>query len=466
MTDTAAAPGWRRALLAIAIVALAALQLHAFGPGSVTPDTVVQWGQALSGHYDDWHPPATAWLWRQLMPLGRGTWPVLALQAALYWGGVLLLARALDRRGRGWTAAAVVGIAALPIPFGQGGAILKDPLLTALCLMAVALAFAAGPGRHGLVARVAAMTLLVFAAATRFNAVFACLPLLILLLPRRWTATLPRTVGTTGLTMVVLVAGNRLIDETLLHPHHSQPLVSLVNFDLAGIAAHGGPSGYPGLDRAAAQAMAARCYRPAMFNQPNDPDCNAVEDAMFAAVGQRGDSLASVWLDTIAADPLAYARHRLAHLNRNWRWAVATVPGDAVYAMSAPNPWGLGFAWNATTRAVLAGARVMADTPLGRPATWLAVALGLLCVAPALPSRRIVTALAASALLYGGAYAVVSVAADLRYNVWTMMAAMLALALAAGEWRTARVARWRTAIAVLLPLGAIGVEFATFSWGR
>ena len=208
-------------LLPTAIVALAALQLHAFAPGSVTPDTVVQWGQALSGHYDDWHPPATAWLWRQLMPLGPGTWPVFALQVVLYWGGILLLAETLRRRGRGGAALAVVAIAALPIQFGQGGAILKDPLLTALCLAATGLAFAGG-----VAARAAAAALLLFAAATRFNAVFACLPLFVLLFPAHWTATLPRVIGTAMLAGVVLVAGNRLIDETALRPAHSHPMAS------------------------------------------------------------------------------------------------------------------------------------------------------------------------------------------------------------------------------------------------
>ena len=465
MSGPAAAPDRRRVLLPAAVVALAALQLHAFGPGSVTPDTVVQWGQALSGRWDDWHPPATAWLWRQLMPFGPGTWPVLVAHALVYWGGVAVLAETLRRRGRGWAAAAVVGIAALPIPFGQGGAILKDPLLTALCLMATALAVAGERARVGPAMRGVAAALLIFAAATRFNAVFACVPLLVLLAPARWTATLPRLAVATVVAALILVGGNRLIDEALLRPHHSQPIVSLINFDLAGIAAQGGHSGYPGLDDAAAQAMAARCVTPSMFNQPNYPDCNAVEDALFADAKAMPGGITRLWLRTIAASPVAYARHRLAHLNRNWRWAVATVPGDAVYAMSAPNPWGLGFKWNGATRGVLAAAKGMAESPLGRPATWIAVALGLLLVAPAIRSRRVVTALACSALLYGGAYFVVSVAADMRYNVWTMVAAMLALAFAAGEWRKAHVARWRTVVALLLPLVAVAVEVATFSGG-
>ena len=123
----------------------------------------------------------------------------------------------------------------------------------------------------------------------------------------------------------------------------------------------------------------------------------------------------------------------MAHVNRNWRLMVPGVPDDAMYLMSQPNDFGLRFVPSKLTRAVHRAALLMAWSPLGRPATWLAVALGLLVAAPRLASRRAVTALAASSLCYGGAYAVVSVSTDLRYNVWTMLAAMLGLAIAVAE---------------------------------
>jgi hypothetical protein len=75
----------------------------------------------------------------------------------------------------------------------------------------------------------------------------------------------------------------------------------------------------------------------------------------------------------------------------------------------------------------------MALSPLGRPATWLAVALGLLFLAPRLPHGRFVAAVSLSALCYGGGYALVSVAPDMRYNLWTMLAAMLALIVALAD---------------------------------
>ena len=70
----------------------AAIQAWAYWPGLMTWDAVRQYGQAIDGDFDDWHPPAMEWLWRQLLPLHSGPQPMLLLQLALYWGGFALLA--------------------------------------------------------------------------------------------------------------------------------------------------------------------------------------------------------------------------------------------------------------------------------------------------------------------------------------------------------------------------------------
>ena len=81
-----------RAILASTCVLFALVQIAAFRWGVITPDSVVQYGQALSGQYDDWHPPITAWLWRQLLRFGTGGAPFLLLDVALYWGAIGLIA--------------------------------------------------------------------------------------------------------------------------------------------------------------------------------------------------------------------------------------------------------------------------------------------------------------------------------------------------------------------------------------
>lgn len=413
------------------IAPLAAFQLFAFHWGVVMPDTLFQWGQAVTGRYDDWHPPATTWLWRQLMTLGPGTAPILLFQLALYWSGAWLIADALRRRGSMWAMAATLGIAALPIPLGQICAILKDPLLAACCLAALGLALAFPDRRSALGA---ALLLLVFASATRFNAAFATAPLLCLWLPERWTGRPAGLIAAMAAAAILLGGAGWLIDSVALRPHRSQPIFSLVNFDLAGIVAHGGAGVYPGMDPAAEAALVARCYDPGQFNPGYRADCDAAEQALRDHATVTGQGAPLIWAGAVARFPIAYAGHRLAHLNRNARFLVAGIPDDAVYIMATPtNRYGLSFHEGPAAAMIYRAAGWLAWSPLGRPATWLAVAAGLLAIASRLPSGRIVAAAAGSALAYGVAYGVVSVAPDLRYNLWTMLAAMIALTVAAAD---------------------------------
>ena len=458
--------GW---LLLLAIAALVTLQVWTFRWGVITPDTVFQWRQALAGRYDDWHPPVTAWLWRQLMPLGPGTAPVLLFDCTLYWLGAGLLADALRRRGQPWATAAMLLVAAAPIPFGQMGAILKDPLLAACCLAAAGLILCreTTPARPGLIAGVAAAVLLGLATATRVNALFATAPLLVALLPARLTATPGHAVAGLVGAVAILLGVSTLVNGVALHPHRSQPIFSLVNFDLAGIVAHGGGPAYPNLSAEAARAITAHCYAPDLYNPDDLPECNAVEDALVHHVSARHLSPLQPWLSAIAASPGAYLAHRLAHLNRNWRLFVRTVPDDAFYVMSEPNDFGLRFTETAPARFVYRAAVAMAVSPLGRPATWLAVAAGLLLIAPRLPSRRFILAAAVSALGYGGGYAVVSVAPDLRYNLWTMLAAAIALVVALADCADPRV---RPPLPLLATAAspavlAVAIELAGLRWG-
>ncbi|MBD3760719.1 hypothetical protein [Rhizorhabdus sp.] len=442
-----------RLLLVVLCAAFALLQLWAFHWGVITPDSVVQYGQALSGRYDDWHPPVTAWLWRQLHHLGPGGAPFLLLDILLYWAAIGLIADGLRAR-HGWPAAALpILIALLPVAFGQIGAILKDTLMACLLLLAASLLARRSWGGPGWLA-LAALPLILIAAATRFNALFAALPLLLLAVPQRWIARPRRYVATATGAVLLLVAGTAAINEAMLRPHHSHPLYSLINFDLGGIVAQGGPSWYPGMTAGRAKALTAHCYDPRLYGARDEEICAEPEDAIAAHAARSGEQPIGLWLNAIITAPGAYVRHRIAHLNWNWRLAVPSVPDDSVYMMSQPNDLGLRFVPNAATRAVVGAARIMAASPLGRPASWIALALGLLVAAPRLPSRRLVTALALSALLYGAGYALISVASDLRYHLWTLLAAMLGLAVTLAE--RAAISR-RRAMLMIAPVLIVAI---------
>jgi hypothetical protein len=155
-----------------------------------------------------------------------------------------------------------------------------------------------------------------------------------------------------------------------------------------------------------------------------------------------------------AAHPLAYTAHRLAHLNATDRWWVPfRWPGAAPPGGSEPNDLGLAQpAPRATAWEALAG--VLVETPAGWPIVWIAVAAMALAAGwrSAGPAAALARALLISALALEASFAVVSIASDLRYHLWPMIATALALVLLGrAPWR-----RGRVAIAVLAAVIAIG----------
>jgi hypothetical protein len=172
------------ALLALLIAVAASIQARAYWPGLITWDSARQYGQAIDGDFDDWHPPVMEWIWQKLLPIHNGPAPMLLLQLALYWGAFALLAGWALKAGRRGLAVALIACALLPIPFALLGEVLKD------CLMAGALLTAAGllawsREERSWALRLPAIVLLLFSATLRFNALLAGLPLFIALLPQK-----------------------------------------------------------------------------------------------------------------------------------------------------------------------------------------------------------------------------------------------------------------------------------------
>ena len=82
---------WRPWLLAFVPLVVACAGSLAYWPGLVTWDSIRQYDQALSGDFDDWHPPVMEWIWRQFLPLAHSPAPMLILQLLLYATGFKLL---------------------------------------------------------------------------------------------------------------------------------------------------------------------------------------------------------------------------------------------------------------------------------------------------------------------------------------------------------------------------------------
>lgn len=422
--------------------------LAVFWPGIAEYDTVRQYEQLLTGQVDDWHPPVMVRLWQVLLPLGGGTAPLLMLQLAGYWLGFALLAAALAETGRPRAGWAMLGIALLPPFLGWQAAVLKDAQMVGAALAATGLVAWWRLRTRALPrgAIVAVAVLFGYALLVRANAVFALAPLIAAMLPlRRLRHTACATIG----IVAAVLALSGPINHDLLGAARSDVAQTQPLFDLAGIAARASSSNVAGLQ--GDRLRTAHCVTPFFWDPLGDtPACVA---AVARLKAQPAGDLYRQLAFAAAEHPRAYLLQRAAHLNMTWRWLVpADLPGAAPPSGGEPNGDGFtnpgavatGWAW-------LGGVTVL--TPLGWPFAWLALALLLLAAAwrrPPTPARRLAMALLASAITLEASFAAISIASDLRYHLWPMIATALAAVLLAD---TPPSRRWTIiAAAVALPL--------------
>lgn len=402
-------------------------------PGVAAYDSVEQYRQALSGVYDDWHPPVMAHLWAALHPLAPGAEPMLVLQMALYWLGLGLIGAALARSGRVGAGLVVLAMGALPLFVGWQGVVLKDTQMLGAVLAAVGLvAWSRLAGKRMPVASVAATAiLLAYATLLRANAVFAIVPLAVMLWPG---AAHPWRRGSAMIAgVLVVLALVPPINHQLFAARETYVSRTLPTYDLAGIA-HFAKADAGLLPRERALIDQRHCYQPFFWDPFEDP-------ALCGEVAARLDALPRadlnrLWLAAIAHHPLAYAEHRLAHLNATDRLIVPTGWMNAQpYEESEPNDVGLGSpGMVADQLSDVAG--WLAETPVGWPILWIIVAatgLWIAALRPGGPLRDLALALAVSALSLEASFAVVSIAADLRYHLWPMVATALMAVLLLAE---------------------------------
>ncbi len=426
---------WLIAALLIVLALVCALEASAYWPGMMTWDSIRQYDQALSGDFDDWHPPAMEWLWRRLLPIAQGPATMLAVQLLLYWGGVALWMVWAVRAGRRRLALMVTLGAMMPVAVVLMATIIKDSLMAGLLMLASGI-LAAIPERGRWWARAIALLLLLCAATLRFNALPACLPLAVALLPAGWRSSWPRFAGVTTICAILLVAALPLANRAI-GAKPSGVGLSLVIFDLGGITYHSGLDTFPKLDDVADPVVANRhCYSPEKWDPYSwwvaEP-CPIGFENVGDAFRDSGESPYRHWLGAVLSHPIAYAEHRLAHFNINSRFLVHDWVSRPVQDQIPPNDWGFHLKPNGLLTWFDRAARWSALTPLGWPIWWMALALGALVLAPSLPSRRLIVPLALSGLLYGLGYLPASVAEELRYHLWTMLATMLAMALVADD---------------------------------
>ncbi|KQU55972.1 hypothetical protein ASG67_07770 [Sphingomonas sp. Leaf339] len=436
--------------------ALLLVSLAIFWPGFAEYDSVAQYAQALSGSYDDWHPPVMARLWAGLLVFGAGAGPMLVVQMATYWSGLGLIAAAIMRAGRARAGWAIVAVGLFPLFLGWQAVVLKDAQGIGAMLAAVGIVgWWRIDGRRvpGAVWAVAAM-LLGYAVLIRANGVFAAAPLVaMLVLARSWRTRGGIVIGLVAVTLALSPGINqRVLGAEPSGVQRTQPL-----YDLAGIAVRIAPTDAAGFTQAETLALIAHHCVTAFFwdSLGEAPACAAASERMQKLPPPR---LYAMLVPAIVAHPLAYAGHRLAHLNSTLRWWVpAEWPNAGPPGGSEPNELGLGQpGWLAVKWQRLAG--LITATPLGWPVAWIIAAITALVATwrAASPVAGVARAMLVSALMLEASFGAFSIASDLRYHLWAMIVTALACVLLGGErWSRRAVIAGSVALALVVAIGLV-----------
>ncbi len=309
-------------------------------PGHISPDGVWQLAQGRAGLYNLWHPPVMAWLLGLADRASRGTWLFVALNGALFFGGLFAFV-ALEHRPRQVCLPLLVLWMISPIVLIGQGVVLKDVLFANAALVGfTALAWAGRlweePARRG-VLLCAALLLIGLAALTRQNGIvvapFAALSLAGIARSRLRVSTRRPLLkalawslgGLASAVAIVVLANAMLLARSDGRPENAAHLKVLQAYDLAGAVARdpGVPlpvlrAEAPTLERFV-RAQAATHYRAVgadyLFSLPSGP----------RMLTPRGSAVGRQWFELIRNHPLLYLRTRGAI----WLATLTTPPRDA-----------------------------------------------------------------------------------------------------------------------------------------
>jgi len=435
---------------------LCAVQLVLTFPGQLLVDSEEALRQALSHHYEDWHPPVMALVWAYLIEISGNRGALLVLHQGLHWLGFGLIADGCYRANMVIKAWIILAAGAFPLFLIYGKIVLKDVGMGSALVAAFGLIFWFLIQNRAIPwwAYILSGVCLLYGGLIRTNAVFALGPLVYIYVTRGRQFDLAKIIGYSVVVAAIAIPLSGWINHRLIGAKPQDPLQSLQIFDLMGIAVHARDSRVWG-ENSPELSSIDPCYTSIEWDTFSpwgrcahlrrqfgaSPDINTIDQDR---VRQRGQ----LWRSAILRHPLEYAAHRLSHFNSSIYFLVPSL--HLRYAQ--------GTGYHFTERDIKLD--YLKRTFLLWPVFWLAIGL---CGTVLLEVRTELTAAVAmakslmmSGLLYSGAYLLFGVSTDYRYHYWSIMAILLGAILAADEFSKSYIERpWRGGLAAAIVLAVI-----------
>lgn len=426
---------WPRVALVFTLVAILG-QAAINYPGIHTFDTDDQLHQAITGAFNDWHPPLMAYTWRILILLTGQPSSLFLLQLVCYWGAFGLVSDALIRNGDKKTGISVLLIGLFPVFLYINGLIIKDSQMGASFLASFALIFwykiqsRPIPPMIG----VAAALLLIYGTLVRSNSVFALGPLLVYFFSSRYDFRYLKTFFLTVAIALLSIFLSIAVNSAIPGVKKTQPIRSLQIFDLIGIARYSGDVAELSKMTPLTQTEITRCYTAYWWDSVSPWGTCPAFAAQFmnknykAILSERdvyplSNRLTPMWTSAIIHHPGAYAQHRLRHFNAELNFIVPSLErryGKTFFTAEPIEIRNDYFKKNFSTW----------------PITWYGISFIVLTALrrTSLNARSYAaTLLICSGLTYGFAYFIIGVASDSRYMYWTILTSFIGLVLTSDQ---------------------------------
>jgi hypothetical protein len=408
-------------LLILSIVfALFSVNLLIGYPGVVSYDSRLQYAQAVTGHFSDWHPPIMAWVWSILRLVADGSGPLFAVHVFCYWLGFGLIALTLSVMRRNKTAWAVVAAGAFPPFMFMNSAILKDVSMAVAFISAFSICFFYR--LRGLkipfTYLIIAMGLIIYGALVRANGIFGAVPLFIYLVyPALFWRPIYLVVVSLALIATWIPAAN-LFNHRVLRAMPTNPISSLKRFDLAGIAYFSEDKSVYGTNSSATAELVRECYTPVGW------ETLLWRESCRPALSDISPS-GRDWISAIIRHPMAYAIHRLVHFNSELFFIVPR--NDTNYGLLLRQDHDIIAGY--VTSSLFPSPVVMISNLIVFGLVMGVVIVGL-CYRISRPRASelddAVACMSISGVVYALAYLIVGVSTSPRYQYWSLMAVCLA----------------------------------------
>jgi hypothetical protein len=395
-------------LIIMVVSSIFSVNLLAAYPGVPNFDSTQQYAQAVTGHFTDWHPPIMAWVWSLFRLVADGSGPLFTAHVFCYWLGFGLIALTLSQLHRKKTAWAVIAAGAFPPFLLMNTDVVKNVSMATTFLSAFSICFFYRERRSKipLIYLIIAMGLIIYGALVRANGIFAAAPLFFYAIsPGLFRRPIYFIIITLVLTATWIPAAN-FLNHRVLRAEATYPINSLKWFDLTGIAYFSGDESIFG--GFATEELVQECYTPIGWDTLWDRDiCHHAFTGYWPST--------KTWTSAIITHPMAYAEHRLAHLNSELFFIVPRDHTDFRMLLKQ-NP------------GTIASHLISKLTACGSIIGIVIVALCYINLTPSSTEFDESTAcIGISGVMYTLAYLIVGVSTSAGYQYWSLIATSIAL---------------------------------------